>query len=217
MFNRRLMLLIILDIITGMAAVGDDGVEIFKKTLPTGCVATVVKTTMLEKGNPARVESPDVPPGAIRVSGFPVRIYNCIMRIREKNGNDVIAWQKEMREPEIEERRELREFTIHDIVEKEDQIAILSTAYYTEIEVLGQNEQKGYETRWRRSLFHRSDHDPVYNGRLSWLDDLYVLILTNTGGTGVWRKIKDELVTIFKPESLEDIIKNQLRGRWLAR
>lgn len=198
MLKAKLLLVVVMVAMTGGAAVGDEAVEIFKKMMPDGRAISVVKTTRRENQVPSKDDQKHLPNGFVAVGGE-FRVDHYAMKIRDEKGNEVIAWQKAVKSLVVPSGQGFSdEITVHDIAEKENQVAILFTAQGTDIEIVGQSERNGYVIRLQRSLFPRSSQRTISTGRLSWLDDLYVLIVSSPGGTEIWRASGDNVVKVFQ-------------------
>lgn len=197
MLGQKLVLFLVLVAITGGAAVGNDTVVIFKKILPDGRAVSVVRTTKRENQQPTKADQERLPNGFVAVGGE-FRIDHYTMKIRDERGNEVVAWQKEMKSLVIPTGRGFsEEVRVHDIAEKEDQIAILFTAQSTDVEIVAQDKPNEYAIRAKRSLFAQSSLRTISAGRLSWVDDLYALLVSSPGGTEIWRISKDKAVNIY--------------------
>lgn len=199
MLKAKLFLGVVIVAITGGTAVGNEAVEIFRKMTPDGRAVSVVKTTRRVNQVPTKDDQNRLPNGFVAVGGE-FRVDHYAMRIRNEKGNEVIAWQKEVKSLVVPSGQGFSgEITVLDIAEKEDQVAILFfTAQSTDVEVVGQSERNGYEIRSQRSLFPQSSQRTISAGRLSWLDDLYVLLVSSPGGTEIWRASRDNVVKVFQ-------------------
>jgi hypothetical protein len=201
MFKVVIRLLVIMIVaITGGTAMGDEAVEVFSKMMPDGRGSTVVKTTRHIIHAPTEDDQKRLPDGFVAVGGE-LRIDHYVLSIRDKKGNEVIAWQKEVKSLVIPSGEALSdEIIVHDIVAKEDQIAILFTmlSTSTDVEIVGVSDRNGYEIRLQRSLSPQSSLSTISAGRLSWLDDLYILLASSPVGTEIWRVGGDNVVKIFQ-------------------
>lgn len=181
------------------------GVTLFEKQLENGHSVRVERETKITKPNaPHSSPAKTLPPGAIVVVSD-VEITECSVIINDGKGLEKTVWRKRgVTDPYLAEKSDnITTLKVVDIAEKNGFLAILYSAEKIEIDVIDLNAEEGHNILAHESLFRNSCLAILKQGKLVWLDKLYVILEFDPEATEVFCIDKGKCKKLFTDSKIE--------------
>lgn len=181
------------------------GVTLFEKQLENGHSVRVERETKITKPNaPHSSPAKTLPPGAIVVVSD-VEITECSVIINDGKGLEKTVWRKRsVTDPYLAENSDnITTLKVVDIAEKNGFLAILYSAEKIEIDVIDLNAEEGHNILAHESLFRNSCLAILKQGKLVWLDKLYVILEFDPEATEVFCIDKGKCKKLFTDSKIE--------------
>ena len=179
------------------------GETIIAKDMPGGRSIEVVQKTYKKHIVPTAEYQQSLTSGLVAVESD-VRLTDCLIFFKNTDGTETVAWQRTFAQPLIPCAPQLLSpFRVLDVAEKNGFLAILYSAEKIEIDVIDLNAEEGHNILAHESLFRNSCLAILKQGKLVWLDKLYVILELNTEATEVFCIDKGECKKLFTDSKIE--------------
>jgi len=162
-------------------------VTLFEKQLGNGHSVRVKLETKIVKPSAPHTPAKKLPPGAVVVASE-VELTACSVIINDGKGLEKTVWRKRgVTDPYLaKDSDNITTLKVVDIADKNGFLAILYSAEKTEIDVIDLNADENHNILAHESLFRNSCLYIVKNGKIAWLDKLYVILELTPESTEVF-------------------------------
>lgn len=179
------------------------GDTIFEKNSSEGRPIKVVQTTYKKHIVPTAEYQQSLTSGLVAVESD-VRLTDCLIFFKNTDGTETVAWQRTFAQPLIPCAPQLLSpFRVLDVAEKNGFLAILYSAEKIEIDVIDLNAEEGHNILAHESLFRNSCLAILKQGKLVWLDKLYVILEFDPEATEVFCIDKGKCKKLFTDSKIE--------------